>query len=86
MRPGDPLGDHRQRAIALALVLEPVFVDKNSVGVSAPLTYQGGADLQQTTGIAGQSAFLRRSGQGLQAAPQRAAAGAAMGTLLQIIG
>src|SRR5215472_14322656 len=86
MRLGDPLGDHRQRAIALALVLEAVFVDKDSVGVPAPLTYQGGAGLQQTTGIVGQSFFLRRSGQGPQVAPQRAAAGATMGTLLQIIG
>jgi hypothetical protein len=45
MRPGNPLGDNCQRPVALALVLEPVFVDEDSVGVSAPLAHQGRADL-----------------------------------------
>jgi hypothetical protein len=35
MRPGNPLGDDRQRAIALALVLEPVLLDEDGVRVSA---------------------------------------------------
>jgi hypothetical protein len=39
-------------------VLEPVFVDKDSVRVSAPLAHQGRAGLYHETGIDGQSAFL----------------------------
>ena len=39
MRPGDPLGDHRQRAIVLALIVEPVIVNEHGVGVPAPLTH-----------------------------------------------
>ena len=39
-----------------ALVLEPVFVDKDSVRVPAPLTHQRRAGLEHDTGING--AFL----------------------------
>ena len=85
MRAGNPFGDHRQRAIAPALVLEPVFVDKDSVGVSAPLTHQSRAGLRHDTGIEGATALLELSGQGLQAAPLRPA-GAAIGLLLQLMG
>ena len=85
MCPGDPLGDHGQRAIALALVLEPVFVDEDRVGVSVPLAHQGRASLQYETRIDGKSAFLDLSGQGPEASPQRGAQ-TTMGALLQLIG
>jgi hypothetical protein len=62
MRPGDPLGNNRQRAIALALVFEPILAYEDRVSVPAPLTYQGRAGLQRDTGIEGQSAFLHLSG------------------------
>src|SRR6516162_179023 len=39
MRSGDPLGDHGQRAILLALILEPVLAHEDGVGVSAPLAH-----------------------------------------------
>jgi hypothetical protein len=42
---GNPLGNCRWRPIALALVLEPAFVDEDSVRVSAPLAHQGRAGL-----------------------------------------
>jgi hypothetical protein len=35
MRPGDPFGDHRQRATMLALILEPVLANEDGVGVPA---------------------------------------------------
>src|SRR5215831_1590997 len=73
MRSGDPLGDHRQRAIMLALIFEPVLANEDGVGVSAPLTHQHRAGLQRDTGIEGRAAFLILSGQTLQAAPQRRA-------------
>ena len=85
MRPGNPLGNCRQRAITLALILEPVSVNEDSVGVSAPLAHQGRAGLQHETGIDGHRGFLELSGQALQAAPQRPAR-PAMGSLLQLIG
>ena len=58
MRPGNPLGDDGQRAIALALVLKPVILDEDGVRVSAPLPHQGRAGLQHDTAIDGQSASL----------------------------
>jgi hypothetical protein len=85
MCPGDLLGDHGQRPIALALVFEPVLAREDGMGVSAPLPHQGRAGLQHYSGIERTSAFLELSGQGLQAALQRAAR-AAMGALLQLIG
>ena len=55
------------------------------MGVSAPLPHQARAGLQHDAGIERTSAVLQISGQGLQAALQRAA-WAAMGALLQLIG
>ena len=57
MRPGDPLRDNRQGAIAVTLVLEAVFMDEDSMCVSAPLAHQGRTGLQHDTGMNGQSAF-----------------------------
>jgi hypothetical protein len=48
---GNPLGNCRQRPIALALVLERVVVDEDSVRVSAPLAHQGRAGLERETKI-----------------------------------
>src|SRR5215467_5238442 len=84
MRSGDPLGDHAQRAIVLALILEPIFANEHGVGVSAPVPDQSRAGLRHDAGIEGGIALLELSGQGLQAAPLRPA-GAAMGLLLQLI-
>ena len=39
MRPGDPLGNHLERAIMLAFIFEPVLTHEDSVGVSAPLAH-----------------------------------------------
>ncbi len=85
MRPGDPLGNYRQRPMTLALVLERVLANEDGVGVSAPLTHQCGACLQHGTGIEEQSAFLQVSGQALQAPPQPEAR-ATKGVLLQLVG
>src|SRR6516162_140901 len=85
MRPGDLLGNHRQRPIALALVFEPVLAHEDGMGVSAPLPHQPRAGLQHFPGIERTSAFREFSRQGLQAALQ-CAAWAAMGALLQLIG
>jgi hypothetical protein len=74
MCPGDLLGNHGQRAIALALVLEPVLLHEDSMGV------QGRAGLQYYAGIEGTSTFLELFRQSLQAALQSAAR-AAMGAL-----
>jgi len=84
MRPGDPLGDHRQRTIMLALIFEPVFANQYGVGVSTPLTHQHRAALRHDTGIEGRAAFPKLSGQALQAAPQRWAR-AAFGLLLSLM-
>jgi len=84
MCPGDLLGNHGQRAIALALVFEPVIAHEDGMGVPAPLPHQARAGLQHTS-IERTSAFFELSRQNLQAATQRAAR-AAMGALLQLIG
>jgi len=42
---GNPLGNCRERPIALALVLEPVVMDEDIVRVSAPLAHEGRAGL-----------------------------------------
>ena len=55
---GNPLGNCRERPIVLALVLEPVVVDEDSVRVSAPLAHQGRAGLEHETGIDDRSACL----------------------------
>src|SRR5580704_3707102 len=81
MGPGDPLGDHGQRPIALALVFEPVLAREDGMGVSAPLPHQGGAGLHHNVGIEGTSAFLELCRQSPKAALQGAAR-AATGALL----
>ena len=37
--PGDPLGNHCERAIMLAFIFEPIFTNDDGVGVSAPLAH-----------------------------------------------
>jgi hypothetical protein len=59
---GDPLGNHRQRAIMLALIFEPVFANQDGVGVSVPLTHQSRAGLRHETEIKGRAKFLELSG------------------------
>jgi len=85
MCPGDPLGNHRQRPIAVSLVFEPVLAHEDGMGVPAPLPHQGRAGLQRSAGVERTSAFLELSRQNLQAALQGGGR-AAMGTLLQLIG
>ena len=85
MCPGDPLGDHGQRAIALAVIFEPVLADEDGMGMSAPPPHQARAGLQHAAGVERTSPFLELSRQDPKAALQ-GAAGAAMGALLQLIG
>src|SRR5204863_5549497 len=85
MCPGNPLGDHGQRAIALAVIYEPVLAYEDGMGVSAPPPHQARAGLQHAAGVERTSAFLELSRQDPKAALQYAA-GAAMGALLQLIG
>src|ERR1700680_1099484 len=85
MCPGDPLGNHGQRPIALALVFEPLLAHEDGMGVYAPLAHQGRAGLQHSAGVERTSAFLELVRQNPNAALQSAAR-AAMGALLQLIG
>ena len=85
MGPGNPLGDHGQRAIALAVIFEPVLADEDGMGVSAPPPHQARAGLQHAAGVERASAFLELYRQNPKTALQ-CAAGAAMGALLQLIG
>src|SRR6202030_4168249 len=85
MCPGDPLGNRRQRPIAVSLVFEPVLAHEDGMGLTAPLPHQGRAGLQRSAGVERTSAFLELSRQNLQAALQGGGR-AAMGTLLQLIG
>src|ERR1700720_1734280 len=85
MCPGDPLGNHGQRPIALAVVFEPVLAHEDGMGVSAPLPHQGRAGLRHNVGIEGTSAFLELCLQNPKAALQGAAR-AAVSALLQLIG
>ena len=85
MCPGDPLGNHRQRPIAVSLVFEPVLAHEDGMGVPAPLPHQGRAGLQRSAGVEQASAFLELSRQNLQAALQGGGR-AAMGALLQLVG
>ena len=82
---GNPLGNHRQRPIPLAVVFEPVLAHEDGMGVPAPLPHQGRAGLQRSAGVERTSAFLELSRQHPKAALQGAAR-AAMGALLQLIG
>src|ERR1700745_838680 len=70
--PGDLLGDHGQRPIALALVFEPVLAREDGMSVSAPLPYQGRASLQRHAWVERTNALLEVFRQNLQAAPQSA--------------
>jgi len=85
MCPGDPLGNHRQRPIAVSLVFEPVLAHEDGMGVPAPLPHQGRAGVQRSAGVERTSAFLELSRQNPKAALQGAGR-AAMGALLQLIG
>jgi len=51
----------------------PGVAYEDGVGVSPPLAHQCRTGLQHGTGVGGQTAFLQRSGHGVQAATQRAA-------------
>src|SRR5260370_11448868 len=73
MCPGDPLGNHGQRPIALAVVFEPVLACEDGMGVSAPLTHQGRAGLRHNVGTEGTSAFLELCRQSPKATLQCAA-------------
>src|ERR1700719_3496779 len=84
MSPGDPLGNHRQRPIALAVVFEPVLAHEDGMGLSAPLPPQGRAALQRSAGIERTSACLELCRQNPQAALQGGGR-AAMGPLLQLV-
>jgi len=72
MRPGDPLGDHGQRAIAPAVIFEPVLADEDGMGVSAPPPHQARAGLQHAADFERTSAFLELSRQNPKAALQGA--------------
>src|SRR5215469_5741711 len=85
MRSGDPLGDHGQRAIMLALIFKPVIANENSVGMPAPLTDQSRADFRDERGIEGPALLRKFCGQGLKAALQ-CPARPASSTLLQLMG
>jgi hypothetical protein len=85
MCPGNPLGDHGQRAIALAVIFEPVLAYEDGMGVPAPPPHQARTGLQHAAGVERTSAFLELPRQNPKAALQ-CAAGAAMGALLQLIG
>src|SRR6202011_4790491 len=85
MCPGNPLRNHAQRAIALALVFEPFLTHKDGMGVSAPLPHQGRAGLQHSAGVERASASLELSRQNPQAALQ-GAGWTALGSLLQLMG
>src|SRR6476659_4793683 len=85
MSPGDPLGNHGQRPIPLAVVFEPVLADEDGMGVSAPLPHQGRAGLRRSAGIERTSASLELARQNPQAALQ-GAGWTALGALLQLIG
>src|SRR3984893_70787 len=85
MRPGNPLRNYAQRAIALAVVFEPFLAHKDGMGMSAPLPNQGRAGLQHYAGVERTSAFLELCRQNLQAALQGAGL-AGVSALLQLIG
>src|SRR6476660_5168291 len=85
MCPGDPLSNHGQRPIPLAVVFEPILAHEDGMGVSAPLPHQGRAGLQHSARIERTSASLELSRQNPQAARQ-GAGWTALGALLQLIG
>src|SRR3984893_4688000 len=85
MCPCNPLGDHGQRAIALAVIFEPVLAYEDDMGVSAPPPHQARAGLQHAAGVERTSALLELSRQNPKVA-LKCAAGDAMGAMLQPIG
>src|ERR1700730_15966851 len=85
MCPGNPLRNHAQRAIALALVFDPFLAHEDGMGVSAPLPHKSRAGLQHPAGVERTNAFLELVRQNPNAALQSAAR-AAMGAQLQLIG
>src|SRR6202045_3479917 len=85
MCPGDPLGNHSERPIPLAIVFEPVLAHEDGMGLSAPLPNQGCAGLQHYAGVERTSAFLELVRQNPNAALQSAAR-AGVSALLQLIG
>jgi hypothetical protein len=62
MRPGNLLGNHGQRPIALALVFKPVLANEDGMGMTAPLPYKSRAGLQHYAGIERKSAVLEAAG------------------------
>src|ERR1700732_649179 len=85
MCPVYPLGNHRQRPIAVPLVFEPVLAHEDGMGLPAPLPHQGRDGLQRSAGVERTSAPLEFSCENLQAALQGPAQ-AAVSALLQLIG
>ena len=65
MRSGNPLGDHAQRAITLALIFEPVLANEDGMGMCAPLAHQGRAGLEGETGVERTVASLELASEGL---------------------
>src|SRR3984893_9159118 len=84
MCPGDPLGNHSERPIPLAIVFEPFLAHEDGMGLSAPLPHQGRAALQRSTGMERTSAFLELYRQSPKA-PLQGGGRAAMGPLLQLV-
>ena len=58
MRPGDLLGNHGQRAIAMAVIFEPVLAYEDGMGVHAPPGIQDLDDLGKIGDRAGQPVDL----------------------------
>jgi hypothetical protein len=85
MCPGDPLSNHSERPIPLAIVFEPVLAHGDGMGLSAPLPHQGRAALQRSAGMERTSAFLELCRQSPKPALQCSARDAT-GALLQLIG
>ena len=84
MRPGDPLRNHRQRAIMLALILKPVLANEDGVSMPAPLAHQCRTGCRNDTGIERPASPLELPGQRVQAAPQSPAR-PAKSTFLQLM-
>src|SRR3984893_7248503 len=73
MCPGDPLGNHSERPIPLAIVFEPVLAHEDGMGLSAPLAHQGRAGLQHSAGVERTNTFLELVRQNPNATLQSAA-------------
>jgi hypothetical protein len=85
MRPGNPFGDHGQRAVMLALIFEPVLANEDGVGVPAPPAYYYRPGLWGGIRIKGPASLLESFSQAPQAAPQCPACPAGS-TLLELMG